>query len=419
MATVYKDKKARGSHQRGRLSLLQCLSPPVLVLLTYSLFFAAIYQYLKFHSSRDPTSYFFDSKHAYQKLYSAQRSTEAEKFLRNAVAAPGLGQSREIAPKVCVGVATVARRGDQYVDLTIGSLLDGLSSAQRSELFLDILIGHTDPAQHPSFAHKWLDVLPDRILYYRDDAATTAQIHAWEEGGWYRNKSIYDYTYLLNDCYNTGAEYVVMLEDDTVAARNWYSRTLQALHDIEERTRNDLRGPKWIYLRLFYSDDLQGWNSEEWPRYLAWSSLIWTLCTITLLACRSRLKRGPERFSLPLVVVVVSVCIPATIALYFLAGKQTVAPLRAGVQLMNRFGCCSQGLVFPRSMIPDLIANTDLTTDWLVDMMVEKIADAEGWDRWAIVPPVLQHIGATSSKGYGFDDNAKQLWNFGFERGPV
>jgi hypothetical protein len=82
---------------------------------------------------------------------------------------------------------------------------------------------------------------------------------------------------------------------------------------------------------------------------------------------------------------------------------------------MNKNGCCSQGYVYPSSIISLLLERTDLETDWLVDMMVEKIADQEGWVRWASTPALLQHIGATSSKGIGFDKTASSLWNFGFE----
>jgi hypothetical protein len=50
-------------------------------------------------------------------------------------------------------------------------------------------------------------------------------------------------------------------------------------------------------------------------------------------------------------------------------------PLPPGVYEMNRYGCYSQGLVFPQDIVPRFLEYTDLTTDWLVNMMVEKIAD--------------------------------------------
>lgn len=94
-------------------------------------------------------------------------------------------------------------------------------------------------------------------------------------------------------------------------------------------------------------------------------------------------------------------------------------PIAAGVHEMNKYGCCSQGFVFPRTIIPPLLERADLETDWLVDMMIEKIADKEQYIRWAVVPSLLQHIGVVSSKGFGFDDTARRLWNFRFELYPI
>ena len=69
-------------------------------------------------------------------------------------------------------------------------------------------------------------------------------------------------------------------------------------------------------------------------------------------------------------------------------------------------------------MIPHVLDKLRLETLGLVDMQIEKIADAGGYVRWATVPPLLQHVGATSSKGYGFDDNARRIWSFRYEKYP-
>lgn len=382
-----------------------------LLFCTFSLLYLPALRYYHFASYRDPTSYFFDPLRAYERRYSSTRIAEAEEFLRGAGATHQPTRPENWTPTICVGIATVRRRGEQYVGLTVASLLAGLTEAERKSIFLNLLIGNAEPSQHPIYAEKWVQTLPDRVLKYGQDDPDFERIKSWEDGGWYRNKTIYDYTHLMQDCYETGAEYVAMIEDDTLAAKGWLPSTLQALDTVEERAANE----RWIYLRLFYVEDLLGWNSEEWPRYLAWSFAIWAVLTGTMVAAKSVFKHELKTFPASAIWIISCVFIPATIALHFMAGKQTMWPLPPGVHEMNRYGCCSQGLVFPRSIIPDFLARTDLTTDWLVDMMVEKIADGEGWTRWAVVPSLLQHIGATSSKGYGFDDSAKSLWNFGFE----
>lgn len=115
-------------------------------------------------------------------------------------------------------------RREQYTGLTVASLLAGLSKTERKSIYLNILIGNTDPSKHPIYSEKWLSTLPDRLLTYKEDDPDFERIKDWEEGGWYRNKTIYDYTHLLKDCYDTGADYVAMIEDDTLAVKGWLVR---------------------------------------------------------------------------------------------------------------------------------------------------------------------------------------------------
>ncbi|KAF9883434.1 hypothetical protein FE257_003477 [Aspergillus nanangensis] len=396
----------------GRLRLGRfSLSATGLIICAFSVLYLLSLRYYHGLSYRDPTSYFFDAHRAYERQYSAIRVKEAETFLSKADGITPPARAHGETPTICIAIVTVRRRGDQYVGLTVASLLDGLSQSERKSIYLDLLVGNSNPSDHPIYSEKWVKTLPDRIRTYSKDDIDFEQIQAWEEGGWYRNKTIYDYTYMLQDCYDTGAEYVAMIEDDTLAVKGWLPSALEALRTVEKRTA----GRDWIYLRLFYVDDLLGWNSEEWPRYLGWSFVIWAMLTGIMVAAKRNFKT--ELKSVPYSIIWIISCgfIPAAIALHFMAGRQTMWPMSPGVHEMNKYGCCSQGLVFPRSIIPQFLDQTDLTTDWLVDMMIEKIANYQEWSRWAVVPSLLQHIGATSSKGYGFDTSAKSLWNFRFE----
>lgn len=201
----------------------------------------------------------------------------------------------------------------------------------------------------------------------------------------------------------------------TIEMKGWYPRALQALGEVEKAMKRKHDGSEWIYLRLFYVEDLLGWNSEYWPSYLLWSFAFWALITASLVVSRSRSRWLQACLSDSTIATVSLFCFPLLIVLYFLAGKQSMQPLAPGIHEMNKYGCCSQGHIYPRRIVPFLLQKTNLETDWLVDMMVEDIADEEGYLRWVIVPALLQHIGATSSKGYGFDTSARHLWNFGFE----
>lgn len=388
--------------------------PTIYVIFALLLQYVLAYSYFRRASARDPTSFFFDRHRAYEQVYSKYRTAQADKYIKDISLDSPTIKAADGPPQLCIGVATVARRGKQYVGTTVGSLLEGLQDSARRTVFVDVLLAHSDPHKHPNADDTWMTILPDRVLHYNQSSPDFEKIIAWEEGGWYRNKTIYDYTFLLRDCYNTGAEYVLMVEDDTIAARGWHESALNALDKVSTRMQSGT-ARKWAYLRLFYVEDLLGWNSEEWPRYLFWSLVIWITLTSGMLYVNRKCRGQVPLMSFGCVGVISMVFIPLGIGLGFMAGRQTVWPIAAGVQEMNKYGCCSQALVFPRTIIPLILSSSDLTTDWLVDMMIEKIADKEKLDRWALVPALFQHIGTTSSKGYGFDDNAKELWNFRFE----
>ncbi|KAH7374147.1 hypothetical protein BKA64DRAFT_688773 [Cadophora sp. MPI-SDFR-AT-0126] len=394
-------------------SLRQILSStPGLITVLFSIFYLGLFQYLRHSNYRDPTSYFFDPSRAYERLYSADRIQQADEFIESAglMSPPATLQQ---PPTMCLGIITVKRRKEQYVERTVGSLLEGLDESERNSIYLNLLIGHTEPNEHPISSKKWVETLPNKDLRYEE--ADIPLIQKWEEGGWYRNKSIFDYTYLLRDCYATGAQYVVMVEDDTLAVRGWYARALAALKSVEAAMKKRPDGSKWLYLRIFYVEDLFGWNSEFWLQYLFWSFTIWALVTGSLMYTRIRTRKMQLLLSNASMVIISGVCVPALIGLCFLAGRNSLWPLKPGIQEMNKFGCCSQGYIFPREIIPSFLEQTNLETDWLVDMMVEDIADSNGYIRWAIVPSLLQHIGTLSSKGWGFDNTAKNLWNFQYE----
>ena len=101
----------------------------------------------------------------------------------------------------------------------------------------------------------------------------------------------------------------------------------------------------------------------------------------------------------------------------------TMLPLPAGVNKMNQYGCCSQGLVFPRAKVPDLINWYETRKIGFVDSLTEEYANQKGELRWALTPSVIQHIGRKSSKGDDFGvasknhiSVAEKMWNFAFEQ---
>lgn len=177
-----------------------------------------------------------------------------------------------------------------------------------------------------------------------------------------------------------------------------------------------------MYLRLFYTEGFLGWNSEEWPTYTIYSALAILGPALALLFLRHRFPILKRPISNHRLLTGCGLCIPLCIALFFAAGRVTVAPLTAGVNVMNDFGCCSQGFVFPHAKAEALVAWYASRGVGFVDMLTEEYADERRERRLALTPSVLQHVGRKSSKGDDFGKASKyrmsvaeKLWNFEFE----
>ncbi|KAL8767904.1 MAG: hypothetical protein Q9209_005690 [Squamulea sp. 1 TL-2023] len=373
------------------------------------------YQYCRAAYSRDPTSYFSDEAHGYERRYSLRREHEAYDLIRaaNSTSAPPVPTQAE--PLMCIGIATVARTPtQQYVRGTIGSVLHSLTKEERQSIYLMPFIAHTTPTIHPIYREPWLAAISNRVLEYDVSDSDRTMLQHLEEGHHFRNKSMYDYGYLLEKCYETDAAWIAMLEDDVLARDGWYTEATDAL--LELRRKESDGG--WLYLRMFYTEGLLGWNSEEWVRYLGWSFASFLVLIAILYAARSKITRLQRPLSNPAVLYIWYAALPAFIVLYFMAGRVSMQPLPPGVQKMDQFGCCSQGFIFSRAIVPRLIQRTRkaMDQDYYVDMLLERWADAENLKRFVVVPSLLQHVGAKSSKGRGYDESAGTTWNFGFER---
>ena len=372
--------------------------------------------YLTTASARDPTSYFFSEKKGYERLYSLQREEEAYRFIRSAnrTDAPALATSN---PSMCIGVATVKRPTQkQYVRSTVGSLLEGLSDAERSQIYLITFIAHTNPTIHPIYHEPWLKAVSNEVLTYNISDDDMASLRIFEEENIARNKSMYDYGYLLKNCLKTKADWITIVEDDVIARAGWYSEAMTALDEVQAQAR----GSSWLYLRMFYTEIFFGYLSEHWVRYLATSLALFFLLLATLVGARQKSAFLRRNLSNVHIAIFCCCCLPAFISLYFMAGYVTMHPSRPGVRSLPEFGCCSQGFIFPSVIVPSVITRTQeaMQEDLYIDMLLERLADSKGLGRFAHFPSLLQHIGLKSSKGLGYDKSAEQIFNFDFETSP-
>jgi len=395
-------------------------SPQVKLFVVFAIVYCIVLQHLWLVSSQDPSSFFLDAKRAYQRRYSSTRIEEASDFI--ATSENDRDHSKAASdPSICIGIPTVQRDDAKYFHLLVGSLLDGLSDTERSDILLLPFIANIDPYIHYAYNSSWLFDLSDEVVTYENVSIwDKARMRSQETPKGHMKKALFDYSFMLRRCLDSQAPYILMLEDDVIAADGWYRRTKAALADLANRP--DYASS--IYLRLFYNTRIQGWNSEFWPHYLFWSVVFESLLGGILWLLHRNNAAAAGFLTHRTTFTILFICSPACVALYFAAGRLTVHPNPTGIHQMNSYGCCSQALLFPRDQVPPLLDYFRKKRTGLRDVLIEMYADRNGLTRWALTPSVFQHIGSRSSKWKGNGSDVvdeygliatERIWNYHFE----
>ncbi|KAJ6126714.1 hypothetical protein N7523_002326 [Penicillium sp. IBT 18751x] len=216
------------------------------------------------HSIRDPGSFFFKPEVGYRPRYSLKRFEEALRHVSDhSISTSPLQPIGSLAKtarqvEICIGVITAKRPFQQNLDTTLGSILDNLSKNQRSTISLHVLFAQTNPADHPDYTQPWLSSLADSVLTYEQLEAPMSSITRMERNKDVLRKSLFDYRLTLQWCYEkTDAPWIVILEDDVLAQRDWYEHTMKSLQKIVAWRKHGLIRD-WLYLRLFYTEKFLG-----------------------------------------------------------------------------------------------------------------------------------------------------------------
>ncbi|KAJ5353042.1 hypothetical protein N7452_002016 [Penicillium brevicompactum] len=388
--------------------------PAVRLLLVASFIYLLAFQYCRIHFWRDPHSAFFDDRDVYDWKYSLLREHQANHFL-SLYDAPSGGSdvvSSEGDPLVCAALATVRRNKDDYLGATIGSMLSDLDPRERRALHLSVLFANTDPTQHPRWGQRWLDRLADSVSTYNVSAEEFGRLQMLEETGNFHEKGVYDYIYLLNQCLETEAPYIFILEDDVMFADGWLVKTLNSLYKLSHGPTD--RQESWIYLRLFFTETALAWsNSDFWYRNMP---LAFGLAIGSTYAFLLMIRRHiPIRYTFGYWTIgaMCLVITPAFIALVYMIGKYSLFPLQ-GIVEMNDRGCCTQGLVFAREQVPALVAHLEEKKAGQTDTIIEEYASEKNLMRYALAPQQLQHVGLQSSRN-NLEIHTKSTWAFWFE----
>lgn len=222
-----------------------------------------------------------------------------------------------------------------------------------------------------------------------------------------------NYTYIIQECLEqTTAPFIAIFEDDIIFADGWLSKTMAALQEL---TNSDRQRRNWLYLRLFYTETALGWESDDdfWYGNMPYTFLL-TMCgTLSiLLGARMLSSRLKPVLDIGTIAILVLIAAPAFTQLVFMTGKYILFPLR-GVERMDKHGCCTQALVFPRASALALLDGLR-GRDGQTDTLIEQFADENHFERYALAPQVVQHVGLVSSRDNDLI-NTRSTWAFWFE----
>ena len=353
--------------------------------------------------------------------YSDARKEEAEKFVQSAnetSSAPFRHASND--PVVCAAYATVKRPELQYLTGSVGSMLYGLSGQERGALYLYLLFADTDPARHPEWNAPWISNIVDRAGTYNMSEREFTRIQQMEKDRNFYVKGMFDYVYILEECMNTTAPYIAIFEDDIMFADGWMARLVKALAQLKRETPSPTSfdaNPKggWLYLRLFHTETSLMWEKDD--ALYAYMPLVFAFVIgstyFVLSSLRSKSIALRPHLDTGSIAVLCLVTAPLFTALVYMMGKWTLLNPQGPTKL-NKHGCCTQALVFPRQQIPPMIEWMRMKKHGQTDSMIEEYADINGLDRYALFPQAVQHVGLQSSRD-NLAINSQSTWAFYFE----
>lgn len=144
----------------------------------------------------------------------------------------------------------------ELYETTVASLLHGPTTQEREDLYVALLVAESDPEEHPIWHEDWVQTAVDDVYTSNITVSDRKYLELLQHTGALEEEGVYDYTYGLRRCYQTGARYVGMFEDDIMLPDGWLVRTYSGLSRISESTDTE---NSWLFTRLFNQERSTGW----------------------------------------------------------------------------------------------------------------------------------------------------------------
>jgi hypothetical protein len=263
-----------------------------------------------------------------------------------------------------------------------------MTKSERQDLDLRVLFADTNPDDHP--------LRNSTLLQLIDQSTTTKSIITKDHLEFLRSnpsrKAPYDFSYALEYAYNsTATPYIALFEGDVMFAEGWLARTVHSLRQIAKGEVVP-SGP-WLDLRLFNNEGSIGWESKSiFGNNIPLIILIVSSCVFSLLQLLRYWSTAGYRYvTSGVCAIICMVTVPLFIVLFYQSGKSSLLPPSPGTT-QQQWGCCTQGVVIPRSQVLSLISALRDSSEH-ADIIFIEHAKMKNLNRYVLNPVQLQHLG--------------------------
>eukprot|EP01083_Nonionella_stella_P077866 212848_1 len=293
---------------------------------------------------------------------------------------------------LCIGMVT-RDRGHFYPTRAVASLLRGLTYARsRAHRLMDPeLPGQADVTVLICNVGK--SVADHTELAPYENSLTFIQLNSSTKLSNDRVQRLHSAECMSECSRRTHADYVLMLEDDAVAARTFLPRALSQLQSLERRD------PNWGLLKLFWSDIYDGWSLEDIPKIVSLMIIGIALPPLAVWNRSGHLKR-----ILPVLLYSAHIC-TAILVSALLIGKQNIFPAISsddGVYSgIFRGDVYAVATLYPHAVTEEIISRLRDPRSLEVDFETWRSVRSVGRVPYIMQPSLFQHVGVhTSLEGH-------------------
>ena len=315
---------------------------------------------------------------------------------------------------LCVGVITRQREGARFYTVqTVAALLTRVKLKYQDRLSISLMDINRNSSQHADLAYLYglIDVVQmpfSKLAYPNHTELFYRGLYFFD-----KIKEAYDYSRILDYFYQnkTECDYVLLLEDDSIAAYDWYDKISAILSRLE--SERDLVEAKWLCVKLFTSYRYFDFFTHA-PTMAKTIFIIFISSLVQICLCS---KFGLITLRYFKRVECILLCLNTALILLWVKSTH-ISPLGYGLHEYS-LGFNMVANVYPRANLALLFAyfnkyihsfaRGDFTFFLPKDFLLEEVRKDHGLSEYILEPSLFQHVGLHTSINYFKWENEIEL----------